>query len=42
MKMYNELAEWWPLLSAPEAYAEEAFVHSELDYVGVISVGAKR
>jgi SAM-dependent methyltransferase len=24
MKMYNELAEWWPLLSAPADYAEEA------------------
>ena len=23
-KMYGELAEWWPLLSAPEDYAEEA------------------
>lgn len=23
-KMYNELAAWWPLLSAPEDYAEEA------------------
>jgi SAM-dependent methyltransferase len=24
MKMYEELAEWWPLLSAPEEYEEEA------------------
>lgn len=24
MKMYHELAEWWPLLSAPADYAEEA------------------
>ncbi|HJU43045.1 MAG TPA: class I SAM-dependent methyltransferase [Vicinamibacterales bacterium] len=23
-KLYNELAEWWPLLSAPEDYEEEA------------------
>lgn len=23
-KFYNELAEWWPLISAPEDYAEEA------------------
>jgi SAM-dependent methyltransferase len=23
-KLYRELAEWWPLLSAPEEYAEEA------------------
>jgi ubiquinone/menaquinone biosynthesis C-methylase UbiE len=24
MKMYSELAPWWPLLSAPADYAEEA------------------
>lgn len=24
MKMYSELASWWPLISAPEDYAEEA------------------
>ena len=24
MKLYNELADWWPLLSAPADYAEEA------------------
>ena len=23
-KLYNELAEWWPLMSAPDDYAEEA------------------
>jgi D-serine deaminase-like pyridoxal phosphate-dependent protein len=23
-KLYDELAEWWPLLSAPADYAEEA------------------
>ena len=23
-RLYRELAEWWPLLSAPEEYAEEA------------------
>jgi hypothetical protein len=23
-RLYRELAEWWPLLSAPEDYAEEA------------------
>jgi ubiquinone/menaquinone biosynthesis C-methylase UbiE len=23
-KMYGELADWWPLLSAPAVYAEEA------------------
>ncbi len=24
MKLYNQLAQWWPLLSAPEDYEEEA------------------
>lgn len=24
MKLYDELADWWPLMSAPEEYAEEA------------------
>lgn len=24
LKMYNELAKWWPLLSPPEEYADEA------------------
>ena len=24
MKLYNELADWWHMLSAPEEYAEEA------------------
>jgi trans-aconitate methyltransferase len=24
MKLYHELAEWWPLLSSPDEYAEEA------------------
>lgn len=24
MKLYNELADWWPVLSAPEEYEEEA------------------
>ena len=23
-KLYNELADWWPLMSAPADYAEEA------------------
>src|SRR5258706_14394566 len=23
LKLYNELADWWPLVSAPEKYAEE-------------------
>lgn len=30
-KLYRELAEWWPLLSAPEDYAEEA-----TEYTGLI------
>ena len=24
MKLYEELAEWWPLVSAPDEYTEEA------------------
>jgi SAM-dependent methyltransferase len=28
--MYGELAGWWPLLSAPAAYAEEARIYREL------------
>jgi trans-aconitate methyltransferase len=27
LKVYDELAEWWPLLSAPEGYAEEAALY---------------
>jgi SAM-dependent methyltransferase len=30
MKLYDELAEWWPLFSAPEDYAEEAAFFSHL------------
>lgn len=30
MKLYQELAEWWPLLSAPEEYAEEARLYWEI------------
>lgn len=29
-KLYGELAEWWPVLSAPEDYAEEAAFYQEL------------
>lgn len=29
-KLYNELAEWWPLMSAPEEYAEEAGVYRDM------------
>lgn len=29
-KLYQELAEWWPLLSAPEEYAEEAAYFARL------------
>ena len=28
LKLYSELADWWPLMSAPEDYAEEAAVYS--------------
>lgn len=28
-KLYSELAEWWPLLSAPEDYEEEAAFYTE-------------
>ena len=30
MKLYEELAEWWPLFSAPEDYAEEAAFFARL------------
>jgi SAM-dependent methyltransferase len=30
MKLYDELAEWWPLFSAPEDYAEEAAFFAEV------------
>lgn len=30
LKLYNELAQWWPVLSAPEDYAEEAAYTREL------------
>ncbi len=30
MRFYNEFAEWWPLLSAPDEYAEEAAIYSHL------------
>lgn len=26
-RLYGDLAPWWPLLSAPEEYAEEAEVY---------------
>jgi SAM-dependent methyltransferase len=29
-KLYNQLSEWWPLMSAPADYAEEATVYSDL------------
>lgn len=29
-RLYSELADWWPLLSAPEEYAEEAAVYREV------------
>jgi len=30
VKLYDELAEWWPLFSAPEDYAEEAALFARL------------
>ena len=30
MKLYTELADWWPLLSAPDDYAEEAGTYRRL------------
>lgn len=35
MKLYEELAEWWPLVSDPEGYAEEAG-----EYVRLLRAGA--
>jgi trans-aconitate methyltransferase len=29
-RLYSELAEWWPLLSGPEEYAEEAAVYARV------------
>ena len=28
MRLYTDLAEWWPLLSPPHEYAEEAAVYA--------------
>ena len=28
LKLYNDLADWWPLMSAPEDYVEEAAAYS--------------
>jgi trans-aconitate methyltransferase len=36
-KLYRDLAEWWPLLSAPEEYAEEAAL-----YQSALIEGSKR
>ena len=36
MKIYNELADWFHLLTAPEDYAEEAAVYLEL--MGVVAI----
>ena len=30
MKLYSEFPQWWPLMSAPEEYAEEAEIYSGL------------
>ncbi len=29
MKLYDELADWWPLMSAPAEYAEEAGIYAD-------------
>ncbi len=29
-RLYSELADWWPLLSAPDDYAEEAHIYGEV------------
>ncbi len=28
-RLYSDLAEWWPLMSAPEDYEEEAAFYSD-------------
>ena len=45
--LYDELAEWWPLLSAPEDYAEEAAEYERIlvetadgDVTTVIELGS--
>ena len=30
MRLYSDLAEWWPLLDDPADYAEEAGVYGDL------------
>jgi SAM-dependent methyltransferase len=37
MKLYADLASWWPLLSAPEEYAEES-----AEYIRLLETGAER
>jgi SAM-dependent methyltransferase len=39
-KLYHELADWWPLLSAPEDYAEEAGIYR--DFLRATSTGPLR
>ena len=41
-KMYDELASWWPLLSAPEDYAEEAGFYGRPAGAGVRRSSAHR
>jgi hypothetical protein len=38
-KLYNQLSEWWPLMSAPADYAEEATVYSDLFFEGCSNSG---
>ena len=47
LKLYDELAEWWPLLSHPDDYEEEANVfidaikaHSRRDVRAVLELGS--
>ncbi len=40
MKLYNELAHWWPLFSAPEDYAEEAELYWQI--ISKYKKGCKR
>lgn len=39
-KLYEDLAEWWPLLSAPDEYEEEAAVYAR--FLGEVGTGEAR
>ena len=38
-RLYQELADWWPLISPPEEYAEEAACLAELFGPAAIECG---